>query len=328
MVTRKKRLPCSDLQYLTVWPFAHREAMSVNGKLFAGIARREFLTDVAVVGGIVLLAPWAAPAIAKADAVGAVQDSPTGFDPQFALDVPLPLCLAAYAVEEGGTVILPPGYVQTALIQVDRALATITAERHPTVTRIAVDTNIFGLMGRNAATRTAFVAFRGTDDFDDVLTDLDIIPERYALLSGFGHVHAGFQTVYRLVRGSIAANIAAACVGCDQILVTGHSLGAAMAVLAAPDIFLNMPPNIQPRLITFAGPRPGLCDFAKAFNNVIKSCFRVVNFLDIVPCLPPLIYVQVGTQIDVDSGGPIDPISRHSLFAYREGLERLIKQAW
>jgi triacylglycerol lipase len=299
----------------------------MNGSRFAGLARREFLLDAAIVGGVALLAPFAAPVLARADAVGAVQDSPTGFDPQFALDVPLPLCFAAYAVEEGGTVTLPPGYVQTALVQVDRALAATMALRHPAVTRIAVNTNIFGLMGRNAATRTAFVAFRGTDDFDDVLTDLDIIPERYALLSGFGHVHAGFQTVYRLVRGSIAANLAATCVGCDQILVTGHSLGAAMAVLAAPDIFLNMPPNIQPRLITFAGPRPGLCDFAKAFNNVIQSCFRVVNFLDLVPCLPPLIYVQVGTQIDVDSGGPIDPISRHSLFAYRAGLERLIKQA-
>jgi|SRR5579875_735574 len=296
----------------------------MNGNKFAEMARREFLANVAVIGGLTFFAPWTSPAIAKADVLGALQDTPTGFDPQFALDVPLPLSFAAYAVEEGGTVILPPGFVQTALIQVDRALAATTAQRHPTVTAIAVNTNIFGLMGRNATTRTAFVAFRGTDDFDDVLTDLDIIPERYAFLSGFGHVHSGFQTVYQLVRGSIAANLAATCAGCDQILITGHSLGAAMAVLAAPDVFVNMPPNIQPGLITFAGPRPGLCDFAKAFDNLIKSCFRVVNFLDLVPCLPPLIYVQVGTQVDVDSGGPIDPISRHSLFAYREGLEKLI----
>src|SRR5579875_2564142 len=271
----------------------------MNGNKFAEMARREFLANVAVIGGLTFFAPWTSPAIAKADVLGALQDTPTGFDPQFALDVPLPLSFAAYAVEEGGTVILPPGFVQTALIQVDRALAATTAQRHPTVTAIAVNTNIFGLMGRNATTRTAFV-------------------------SGFGHVHSGFQTVYQLVRGSIAANLAATCAGCDQILITGHSLGAAMAVLAAPDVFVNMPPNIQPGLITFAGPRPGLCDFAKAFDNLIKSCFRVVNFLDLVPCLPPLIYVQVGTQVDVDSGGPIDPISRHSLFAYREGLEKLI----
>jgi hypothetical protein len=303
-----------------------REGTSMTGNPFAGMQRREFLADVAVVGGIALLAPWAAPAIAKADAIGEITELPAGFDPQFALDVPLPLSVAAYAVAEGGTVTLPPGYVQTALIQVDRALAATMEERHPIATEIAVATNIFGLMGRNAATRTAFVAFRGTSDRDDVLTDLDIIPERYALLSGFGRVHGGFLTVYQLVRGSIVATLAAACAGCDQLLITGHSLGGALAVLAAPDIFLNMPPNLQPRLITFAGPRPGPCDFAKAFNSVIKSCFRVVNFLDVIPYLPPFIYVQVGTQINVDSGGPIDPISRHSLAAYQEGLERLIKQ--
>jgi triacylglycerol lipase len=292
---------------------------------FMGMGRRGFLANAALVGGVAFFVPWLAPATGKADAIGPAPEYPTGFDPQFALDVPLPLSLAAYAVEEGGTVTLPSGYVQTALIQVDRALAATMADQHPVVTAIAVNTNIFGLMGRNASTRTAFVAFRGTDDFDDVLTDLDAIPESYAPISGFGLVHAGFQTVYQLVRPSIATNLATACAGCDQILVTGHSLGAALAVLAAPDIFLNMPPNIRPGLITFAGPRPGLCDFARAFNNVIESSFRVVNFLDLVPYLPPLIYVQVGAQIDVDSGGSFDPLSRHSLFAYRDGLERLIK---
>jgi triacylglycerol lipase len=296
---------------------------------FIGMGRRGFLANAALVGGIAFLAPWVVPAIAKANAIGPGPEYPPGFDPQFALDVPLPLSLAAYAVEEGGTVKLPPGYMQTALIQVDRALAATLADRHPVVTAIAVNTNIFGLMGRNASTRTAFVAFRGTDDFDDVLTDLDAIPENYVPISGFGQVHAGFQTVYQLVRPSIVTNLATACAGCDRILVTGHSLGAALAVLAAPDIFLNMPPNIRPGLITFAGPRPGLCDFARAFNNVIESCFRVVNFLDLVPYLPPLIYVQVGAQIDVDSGGSIDPLWRHSLYAYQDGLEKLIKsRSW
>jgi hypothetical protein len=102
-------------------------------------------------------------------------------------------------------------------------------------------------------------------------------------------------------------------------------LGGALAVLSAPDIFVNMAPHIEPRLITFAGPKPGLGDFAKAFNHVIKTCFRVVNFLDIVPFLPPFPYQQVGIAINVDSGGPIDPLSRHSLFAYQAGLEKLVQ---
>jgi triacylglycerol lipase len=244
------------------------------------------------------------------------------FDPVFARDVALPLSRAAYAVMGGGAAALPPGFVQTALVQADDAAVAAMRNPHPAVVAMMKNTNIFGLMGHNASTAIAFVSFRGTQDLADWLQDLDAVTENYAQLPGFGQVHAGFQDVYQLCRASIAANLAEACLGCDQILITGHSLGAALAVLAAPDVFRNMPPNtIEPRLITFAGPRVGLSDFATAFNTLIESCFRLVNFLDIVPLVPPAPpYADVGAQIAVDSGGSIDPIWRHSLDAYQAGL--------
>jgi triacylglycerol lipase len=247
------------------------------------------------------------------------------FDATFARDVVLPLAQAAYTVMGGGPAALPPGYTQTNLIQADTgALAAMVAPR-PAVTAMTKDTDVFGLMGRNATSRTAFVSFRGTSDLDDWLDDIDAIPVDYQPISGFGQVHAGFQDVYELVRAGIAANLARATTGCDQILITGHSLGAALAVLAAPDIFRKMPPNtIEPRLITFAGPRVGLTDFAGNFNAAIESCFRVVNFLDIVPYVPPTPYVHVGAQITVDSAGPVQVAWRHSLAAYQKGLSALI----
>jgi triacylglycerol lipase len=293
----------------------------MNNNQFGGVARRNFLTHAALVGGLGFLAPWATPIIEKAYATGPNQDSPTGFDPKFALDVPLPLSLAAYSVADRQPAIIPPGYVSTALIKVDIGVAATTAQKHPEVTEKSLKVNIFGLMGRNAATRTAFAAFRGTDKFDEILLDLYAIPETYKPAREFGYVHAGLQIIYQLIRGSIAANLAATCVGCDKLLITGHSLGAALGVLAAPDIVVNMSPNIQPTLITFGGPKTGLHDFADAFNKVIKCCFRVVNYLDVVPFLPPLLYTHVGTAIDVDSGGSSDPLSRHSLYAYKTGLE-------
>ena len=247
------------------------------------------------------------------------------FSAQFARDVALPLAVAAYTVMDGSPAVLPPGFAQTALIQADGAALSAMTNPHPAVTAMTKNSNVFGLMGQNTATRTAFVSFRGTQDLADWLQDLDAVPEAYAPISGFGQVHAGFQDVYQLVRGGIAANLATASAGCNQILVTGHSLGAALCVLAAPDIFRKMPPNtIEPRLITFAGPRVGLSDFATAFNSVIESCFRVVNFLDIVPHVPPVPYVHVGAEIDVDSGGAIEVIWRHSLDAYRAGLTALL----
>jgi predicted lipase len=247
------------------------------------------------------------------------------FDALFARDVALPLALAAYTVTGGSPAALPPGFAQTAQIQADGAALGAMTNPHPAVVAMTKNSNVFGLMGQNAATHTAFVSFRGTQDLSDWLQDLDAVPEDYAPIGGFGQVHAGFQDVYQLVRDSIATNLATACAGCDQILVTGHSLGAALCVLAAPDIFRNMPPNtVEPRLITFAGPRVGLSDFATAFNSVIESCFRIVNFLDIVPHVPPVPYVHVGAEIAVDSGGAIDVIWRHSLDAYRDGLTTLV----
>ena len=247
------------------------------------------------------------------------------FDAAFARDVVLPLAEAAYTVMGGGAASLPSGYAQTSVIRADSAALTAMTSPNPAVTAMTKDTDIFGLMGRNPATGTAFVSFRGSSDVEDWLADLDAVPGAYLPVSGFGQVHAGFQDVYELVRKSIAANLATATVGCDQILVTGHSLGAALAVLAAPDIVRNMPPNkIEPRLITFAGPRVGLTDFAEAFNAAIESCFRVVNFLDIVPYVPPAPYVHVGAQIAVDSGGPVQLAWRHSLIAYQNGLSDLI----
>ena len=248
------------------------------------------------------------------------------FDALFARDVALPLVRAAYDVAAGRPPALPPGFAQTALIDADDAmLAAARTDPHSAVAAMTRTTGVFGLIGHNTDTRTAFVSFRGTQNLADWLRDFDFEPENYLPIAGFGHVHAGFQATYQLVRDSVEANLPAACAGCDQILLTGHSLGAALAVLAAPDIFAKMPPNtIEPELVTFAGPRVGLSDFVTSFNTAIESCFRVVNFLDIVPYVPPAPYTHVGAEIMVDSGGPIDLAWRHGLNAYHDGLTKWI----
>ena len=247
------------------------------------------------------------------------------FDAVFARDVALPLAAAAYDVMSGPPAALPAGFVQTALIKADDIMLAAKTNQYAAVAAMAKDTDIFGLMGRDPTTRTAFVSFRGSSDLSDWLADFDAIPTAYLPLTAFGEVATGFQIVYQTVRNSVATNLAAASAGCDNILITGHSLGAALAVLAAPDIFRKMPPNvIEPRLITFAGPRVGLTAFASAFNKLIESCFRVVNYLDIVPQVPPAPYVHVGAEVAIDSGGAVDWGHRHSLGAYRDGLNALI----
>jgi hypothetical protein len=69
-------------------------------------------------------------------------------------------------------------------------------------------------------------------------------------------------------------------------------------------------------------------DFARFFDLVIPSCYRVVNFWDIVPRLPPQIpiglYDQTGTSVNVDPGFAL-PVDAHSLQkSYVPGLLKLL----
>jgi triacylglycerol lipase len=252
------------------------------------------------------------------------------FDAGLARDVALPLVTAAYAVAANPAQppALPAGYTRTGLLQADRtflarAAASPELSSGGALRAMAAGGSVFGLMGHDAATGTAFVAFRGTQDLQEWVADFDAATAAYTELPGFGTVHAGFQSVYRAVRDSLGAGLAAACAGCTRLLVTGHSLGGALAVLAAPDMLETMPPKLAPELVTFGGPKVGLADFAGRFDAAVPSCSRVVNFLDLVPTVPPAPYVHVGTGVTVDSGGSINPATRHGLDAYRAGLARL-----
>src|SRR5271156_2063884 len=99
--------------------------------------------------------------------------SAVAFDAAFARDVVLPLAQAAYTVMGGGAATLPSGYAQTSVIRADTAALTAMTSPHPAVTAMTKNTDIFGLMGRNPATGTAFVSFRGSSDVEDWLGDLD-----------------------------------------------------------------------------------------------------------------------------------------------------------
>ncbi len=91
-----------------------------------------------------------------------------------------------------------------------------------------------------------------------------------------------------------------------EVLVTGHSLGAALATLALPDImsFLRqqsgVPANPPTLLYNLASPRVGHTDFKNFFNTQLP-CWRVVNHWDLVPDVPPKLagYAHVGRRAKI-----------------------------
>jgi hypothetical protein len=129
----------------------------------------------------------------------------------------------------------------------------------------------------------ALLAFRGTeaDNNNDKAADaeLDRTPEAGAL------VHSGFKRYLDSVWGQVTQ-----CVGGyranhphQNICITGHSLGGALATLAFTR--LNDPTS---SLITFGCPRvgnPTYCNVISAAART-RACYRAVDNLDVVTHVP------------------------------------------
>lgn len=87
-----------------------------------------------------------------------------------------------------------------------------------------------------------------------------------------------------------------------HVVFSGHSLGGALATLAAVQ-FAKQYPDITVTCVTFGSPRVGNGSFAEMFNKCCKGSYRFVNEDDPVPMGPtPLRFTHVkgGKWIDDD----------------------------
>ncbi|MFZ0419371.1 MAG: lipase family protein [Candidatus Sulfotelmatobacter sp.] len=86
------------------------------------------------------------------------------------------------------------------------------------------------------------------------------------------------------------------------MVVTGHSLGSALATLFVMENASKHKFDINTSC-TFASPRVGTLEFARAFDLLPINSWRIVNTLDVVPKLPP--HIPVVLEYDhVDTGYP------------------------
>jgi triacylglycerol lipase len=153
----------------------------------------------------------------------------------------------------------------------------------------------------------AYIVFRGTLSAADALVDAEIDQATYAMVSGFGNVQTGWNSVYATMSASLlgALNQVGAI---SRLFFTGHSMGSAYSTLAVPDVANNsqVPPGTNRAYIhyNFASPRVGDPTFAGGMNwSVQTPTFRIVNTEDVVPDVPPpetgsIVYQHVGTPVD------------------------------
>nr|CAB3465436.1 unnamed protein product [Digitaria exilis] len=103
-------------------------------------------------------------------------------------------------------------------------------------------------------------------------------------------VHSGFYSAYHntTLRDGVVSGIqkTRGFYGSIPIMVTGHSMGGAMASFCALDLVVNFGLK-DVTLMTFGQPRIGNAVFASNFKGHLPNAIRVTNAHDIVPHLPP-----------------------------------------
>lgn len=103
-------------------------------------------------------------------------------------------------------------------------------------------------------------------------------------------VHHGFYVAYHntTMRPCVvnAVKRARKIYGDLKIMVTGHSMGGAMASLCGLDLTVNHEaPDVQ--VMTFGQPRIGNAAFASYYSQLVPNTIRITNEHDMVPHLPP-----------------------------------------
>lgn len=181
----------------------------------------------------------------------------------------------------------------------------------PSINERATDTQVL-ILERDGVT---FVVFPGTASFQDGLTDLRFIKNTWPLA---GRVHAGFRDAFF----SVQSELSNALHDAKNTIVTGHSLGGALATLTAHWLGERVT-----ACYTFGSPRVGDFTFARYYNAQLHDqTFRVVNEDDPVTRVPFFLYRHVGTRVFLHNDGRVEinpPMWRGAL----SGAQQLSLQA-
>jgi len=178
-----------------------------------------------------------------------------------------------------------------------------------------------------AAAERAFVVFRGTRDLRNWITDLDCRRVKMELrIADCGlriEVHEGFQRALAGVWDSLLSILESLAPGKRDVFFCGHSLGGALAMLAAarwesgpgraalprspdpiPEAAQQRGPTIW--LYTFGQPRVGNAAWRKCYDAALRPrSFRIVHAGDVVARVPWLLgmFRHAGTEIFYDALG-------------------------
>jgi hypothetical protein len=187
----------------------------------------------------------------------------------------------------------------------------------------------YGFVARNDAAPTSYVtAIRGTDGIVEWVIDAEFVPIPHPRHLSV-RVEQGFWGIYQTMSladpasGATthqnAAEGVAALVGTGPVVVTGHSLGSAIATYFVDDLAERI--GAQASACLFASPRTGDAAWATLFDREVQS-YRLYNYiLDLVTHVPSLGYATLpkATVIQpntAQAGIRLDILCNHHVICY------------
>ncbi|KAF9468230.1 alpha/beta-hydrolase [Collybia nuda] len=152
-------------------------------------------------------------------------------------------------------------------------------------------------VAHDPATESIIVAHQGTEKSSvlSILNDVQIQlvglnSTRFPDANEDIKVHDGFQKTFeRTADGMLeAVRTGLESTGTNKVLVTGHSLGAAVATLDAVFLKQNLEPSVEVTTTLFGLPRGGNQEWADFVDSKLGSTFtHISNQNDPVPTVPP-----------------------------------------
>ncbi|MCJ1242706.1 hypothetical protein MMC14_010715 [Varicellaria rhodocarpa] len=155
------------------------------------------------------------------------------------------------------------------------------------------------------------LACRGTSSIADAMIDVSVQLVPFSFADGKPDtgvaVHRGFYEQFKGILPKVDDLYKGHLADGGTLICTGHSLGSAVAALAALYYGAQYPKQVA--YIGFGTPRVGNGAFAKKFDSVVLDRTRVANGRDPVRKIPPpLGYTHVGSEEHVGRSDPYPSI--------------------
>jgi hypothetical protein len=156
--------------------------------------------------------------------------------------------------------------------------------------------------------KSIYIVWRGSSSKKDFQNDASI--DKVSFIEEGEKVHIGFKSSWEAVKDQTYEVLDKALKSLggedkiDNIIVCGHSLGAAVTTLFAYSIYTIYKSN---KIIscTIGSPRVGNKVFKTNFDKSPIESLRIVNNLDVVTRTPNIGYHHINTELRIDDDGKV-----------------------